>query len=99
MNEETKNPSVGHHASNFCSIVRQTYEERYNMYMQASKEQLASMLAQRDITYMPDACTECADELDTNPIITVSASSHAGKDIRMGDKITIEYKHDFYYEK
>ena len=67
--------------------------------MELSKEQLASMLAQRDITYMPEACAECYDERYTNPTITVSASSYAGEDLRMGDKITIKSQHDFHYEK
>jgi hypothetical protein len=99
MNEEVKNPSAGPQVSNFCSIVRHTYKERYEMYMELSKEQLAGMLAERDITYMPEACTECADERDINPTITISASSYNGEDLRMGDKITIDYQHDFYYEK
>lgn len=99
MNEEVKNPSAGPQVSNFCSIVRHTYKERYEMYMELSKEQLAGMLAQRDITYMPEACAECYDERDTNPTITVSASSYAGEDLRMGDKITIKSQDDFHYEK
>jgi hypothetical protein len=67
--------------------------------MELSKEQLAGMLAQRDITYMPEACTECADERDINPTITISASSYNGEDLRIGDKITIKSQHDFHYEK
>lgn len=56
-----QNPGVGCQNINFIQTIPQTYEQRYNEYMQLSKEQLASMLAQRDITDMPDACTECID--------------------------------------
>lgn len=99
MSEESKNPSAGCQTSNFCSIVRHTYEERYNMYMSVPKEQLASMLAQRDIIDMPEACTECDKDYSTNPTITISASSLDSGDIRLGDKIMIDYQHDFFYEK
>lgn len=99
MNEEVKNPSAGPQVSNFCSIVRHTYKERYEMYMELSKEQLAGMLAQRDITYMPEACTECDNGYETNPTITVSASSVVGAELRMGDKIIINNERDFSYEK
>ena len=99
MNEEVKNPSAGPQVSNFCSIVRHTYKERYEMYMELSKEQLAGMLAHRDVTYMPEACTECYDGSDVNPKITVSASSFDGHEPRLGDIMTIDYTNDFHYEK
>ena len=39
-------------------IVRQTWQERYNIYMQCTKEQLASMLAEQTKYICPEQCAE-----------------------------------------
>ena len=39
-------------------VVRQTWEERFKMYMKCSKKELASMMAERDKYMCPDACKE-----------------------------------------
>lgn len=41
-------------------IVRQTWQERYDMYMQCTKEQLASMLAEQTKYLCPEQCAEFA---------------------------------------
>jgi len=41
-------------------IVRQTWQERYDMYMSLEKEQLATMLAEQSKYMFPDGCAECA---------------------------------------
>ena len=43
-------------------IVRQTWQERYDMYMQLPKEQLAIMLAEQSKWLFPNSCTECVPE-------------------------------------
>ena len=65
---------AGCQSTKFCQTVPQTYEQRYNMYMQASKEQLASMLAQRDMHDIPEACAEWVCSLQ-NGSETYSAST------------------------
>lgn len=45
-------------------IVRQTWQERYNMYMQCTKEQLASMLAEQTKYICPEQCAEFAPMQD-----------------------------------
>ena len=45
--------------NNFVQIVRQTWQERYNMYMSLPKEKLASMLAESAKITNPDGCKEC----------------------------------------
>lgn len=99
MNEEVKTPSAGPQVSSLYSIVRRTYKERYETYMELSKEQLAGMLAERDIIHMPEACAECDYGYETNPTITVSVSSAVGAELRTGDKIIINNERDFSYEK
>ena len=39
-------------------VVRQTWQERYDMYMQLPKEQLAIMLAEQSKWLFPDSCAE-----------------------------------------
>lgn len=41
-------------------VVRQTWQERYDMYMQLPKEQLATMLAEQSKWLFPDSCAEFA---------------------------------------
>ena len=41
-------------------IVRQTWEERFNMYMKHTKKELASMLAENAKYINPDGCAEFA---------------------------------------
>jgi len=45
---------------NYCQVVRQTWEERFNMYMKRPKKELASMMAEVDKYMHPDACMEFA---------------------------------------
>ena len=45
---------------NYLQVVRQTWEERFKMYMKRPKKELASMLAERDKWMSPDACMEFA---------------------------------------
>ena len=44
---------------NYLQTVPQTWQERYNMYMKCSKEELASMMADRDKYMSPESCSEC----------------------------------------
>ena len=43
-------------------IVRQTWQERYDMYMQHTKEELASMLAEQAKYINRESCAEFADD-------------------------------------
>jgi len=47
---------------NYCQVVRQTWEERFNMYMKRPKKELASMMAEVDKYMNPDGCMEFAGE-------------------------------------
>lgn len=38
--------------------IKQTWEERYDMYMRLSKEELASILAEQDRYLFPEGCTD-----------------------------------------
>ena len=58
---------------NYLQIVRQTWEERFNMYMKHSKKELASMLAERDKYSMPEACKEF--EKDDEIVGTLTTAS------------------------
>ena len=49
-------------SANYVQIVRQTWDERFKMYMKCSKKELATMLAERDKHDFPDQCTECEGE-------------------------------------
>ena len=51
-------------------IVRKTWKERYDMYMQHTKEELASMLAERDKYTSPDACKEFEKEIKSKITVT-----------------------------
>lgn len=50
--------------ADFVSIIRQTWQERYNSYMRYSKEELASMLAENAKIVSPENCAELATEKD-----------------------------------
>jgi len=41
-------------------VVRQTWQERFDMYMKHTKKELASMLAENAKYVSPDACAEFA---------------------------------------
>ena len=43
-------------------VVRQTWQERFDMYMKHTKKELASMLAESAKYTNPDACAEFADQ-------------------------------------
>ena len=42
----------------YSKIVPKDWNERFDMYMQCKKEELASMLAERDRIDFPDMCSE-----------------------------------------
>lgn len=46
-------------SANYVQIVRQTWDERFKMYMKRPKKELATMLAERDKHDFPDQCAEC----------------------------------------
>ena len=62
---------------NYVQVVRQTWEERFKMYMRCSKKELASMMAERDKYMSPDACMEFAPKSCTATCdgLSVSAST------------------------
>lgn len=55
-------------------IVRQTWQERFDMYMQHTKEELASMLAEQAKYISPDSCKEFENEVEST-LTTTSAST------------------------
>ena len=55
-------------------VVRQTWQERYDMYMQHTKEELASMLAEQAKYISPDSCKELEEKVESTPTAT-SAST------------------------
>lgn len=59
---------------NYLQIVPLSWQERFDMYMKASKEELASMLAERDKYTSPESCAECQREVDS-PIDYTSTST------------------------
>ena len=58
---------------NYLQIVPLSWQERFDMYMKCSKEELASMLAERDKYTGPDTCAECQRKV--NHSISYSSSS------------------------
>ena len=42
------------------TVVRQTWEERFKMYMKCTKKELASMMAENAKRLSPDSCAEFA---------------------------------------
>jgi hypothetical protein len=63
---------------NCVQIVPQTWKQRYEMYMKRSKEELASMMAERDKITFPDACSECQMNNHTTMTTNVAYSSDLG---------------------
>ena len=59
---------------NYLQIVSLSWQERFDMYMKASKEELAIMLAERDRYTSPESCAECQREVDS-PIDYTSTST------------------------
>ena len=55
-------------------VVRQTWQERYDMYMKHTKEELASMLAEQAKYISPDSCKEFEKEIEST-ITATSAST------------------------
>ena len=55
-------------------IVRQTWQERYDMYMQHTKEELASMLAEQAKYVSPDSCKEFEKEVETTMTSTSTST-------------------------
>lgn len=55
-------------------VVRQTWEERFKMYMKCTKKELASMMAENAKRLSPDSCAEFAD-LDNIESVSYSAST------------------------
>ena len=55
-------------------VIRQTCQERFNMYMKHTKKELASMLAENAKYLSPDACAEFAYK-DSAESISDSANS------------------------
>ena len=56
-------------------VVRQTWEERFQMYMKHTKKELASMLAEQAKYISPDACKECEQEASFSGVSNSSASA------------------------
>lgn len=54
-------------------VVRQTWQERYDMYIKYTKEELASMLAEQAKYISPDSCKEFEKEVEST--LTASSSS------------------------
>jgi len=48
--------------NNCVSIVRQTWDERFKMYMKMRKKELAAMLAEIDKYTFPEGCKEFEKE-------------------------------------
>ena len=55
-------------------IVRQTWQERYDMYMKHTKKELASMLAEQAKYISPDSCKEFEEKVETT-LTAISAST------------------------
>jgi len=62
---------------NYIQIVRQTWDERFKMYMKLPKRELASMLAEQAKYISPDSCKEF--ENNTEAVVT-SASTETYKE-------------------
>ena len=67
------------------SIVRQTWEERFNMYMKRTKKELASMLAENAKYLSPDSCAEFAPK-ETDNGTSYSVSTYSGNVAESDDK-------------
>ena len=70
-------------------VVRQTWQERFDMYMKHTKKELASMLAESAKYTSPDSCVECASK-ETEYGESTSASTETC------DDWTYEYEGEKY---
>ena len=69
---------------NYVQIVRQTWQERFDMYMKHTKRELATMLAERDKYSFPEGCKEfekddAVGELTSSSSYTYEASTDCGE--------------------
>ena len=71
------------------TVVRQTWQERFDMYMKHTKKELASMLAESAKYTSPDSCAEFAPKEEDLGVST-SASTETC------DDWTYEYEHEKY---
>lgn len=55
-------------------VVRQTWQERFDMYMQHTKEELASMLAEQAKYISPDSCKEFEKPIESTVTYTSISS-------------------------
>lgn len=53
-------------------IVRQTWQERFDMYMKRPKKELASMLAEQAKYISPDSCKEFEKEQEITVVTSTS---------------------------
>ena len=58
----------------YIQVPRQTWEERFQMYMKCTKKELASMMAERDKYMCPEACKEFEPKLPDESIVTTYSS-------------------------
>ena len=57
-------------------VVRQTWDERFRMYMKFPKRELASMLAERDKYSFPQGCKEFEKDNEVNNGTLSTASTY-----------------------
>lgn len=57
---------------NYLQIVRQTWDERFKMYMKLPKKELASMLAEQAKYISPDSCKEFEKPYEPGIVTTAS---------------------------
>lgn len=55
-------------------VVRQTWQERFDMYMQHTKEELASMLAEQAKYISPDSCKKFEKPIESTVTYTSISS-------------------------
>lgn len=53
-------------------VVRQTWQERFDMYMKRPKKELASMLAEQAKYISPDSCKEFEKEQEITVVTSTS---------------------------
>ena len=57
---------------NYLQVVRQTWDERFKMYMKHTKKELASMLAEQAKYLFPDSCKEFEKPYESGIVTTAS---------------------------
>ena len=55
-------------------VVRQSWQERFDMYMKCSKKELASMLAEQAKYISPDSCKEFEKPIESTITYTSISS-------------------------